>query len=330
MIAWAWAIVVSWQRTRWPTVAFLLALSPAVAFATTVAAPNGMGYAAGLLMWAGLLSACRGRRSAHVPAASAVGASVVVLTHPTGMIWVGGAVLTVLLLVGWRGVREILLGRPLAWAAGIGGVAVVIAFTVAWTLIYAPNAPTANEPLVAETKAIPMVGHVILWIFQTVGVMPNRFGLLWPIVYALWLAPLGFLLARAIRRANRKDRLAGSVAMAVAVLIPTVATVMTYDAVGVAWQGRYELPLLVGIVMLAGEVLDRGAGVASPLVWALVALVAVTSYLCLLCLGLREARGPYDDGRPWQLLLLGIAPALLAVGYALLGRSSRVGSVQAE
>lgn len=330
LIAWAWAMVASRRRTGWPSMAFLLALTPAVAFATTVAAPNGMGFAAGLLMWAGLLSACRNRRSAHAPAASALGAGVVVLTHPTGIIWVGAAVLTVLLLVGWRGVREILLSRPRAWIAGIVCVAVFMAFTVAWTLIYAPNAPTANEPLVAETKEIPMVGHVILWIFQTLGVMPNRFGLLWPIAYAMWLAPLVLLLAGGIRGGNRRERLAGSVAMTIAVLIPTVATVMTYDAVGVAWQGRYELPLLVGLAMLAGEILDRGTDVPGPLAWAVVAVVAVTSYLCLLCLGLREARGPYDDGRPWQLLLVATAPTLLAVGYVLLARASRVGSVQAE
>ena len=119
-----------------------------------------------------------------------------------------------------------------------------------------------------------------------IGVMPNRFGLLWPIAYALWLAPLVFLLVGGIRGGSRRDRLAGSVAMTVAILVPTVATVMTYDAVGVAWQGRYELPLLVGIVMLAGEVLDRGSDLPRPLVWTVVAIVAVTSYLCLLCLGL--------------------------------------------
>lgn len=330
LIAWAWAMVASRRRTGWPSVAFLLALTPAVAFATTVAAPNGMGFAAGLLMWAGLLSACRDRRAAHAPAASAVGAGVVVLTHPTGIIWVGAAVLTALLLVGWRGVREILLGRPRAWVAGIGCVAVVMAFTIAWTLIYAPNAPTANEPLVAETKAIPMAAHVVLWIFQTVGVMPNRFGLLWPIVYALWLAPLVLLLARAIRAGSRRERLAGSVALTVAILVPAAATAMTYQAVGVAWQGRYELPLLVGIVLLAGLVLDGGTDVPQGWLWVVVGIVAVTSYLCLLCLGLREARGPYDDGRPWQLLLGAVAPALLAMGYLLLARASRVRSVKAE
>jgi hypothetical protein len=105
---------------------------------------------------------------------------------------------------------------------------------------------------------------------------------------------------------------------------------MTYQAVGVAWQGRYELPLLVGIVMLGGWVLDQRTDVSRAMAWMVVGIVGVTSYLCLLCLGLREAAGPYADGRPWQPLLWVMAPALLAAGYLLLERASRVRSVQAE
>jgi hypothetical protein len=334
LIAGAWSLLASRQSTAWPSIAMLIATTPAIFFATTVAAPNGVGYAAGLLLWAGLLSAARHPSSSGAPIAGAVGASVLILTHPTGVIWVGASVLTVLVLVGWRGLKAILAARPRAWWASIGVVLVATAGAVVWNVVYQPNAfsaaAVADEPLVAETKAIPMAAHVVLWIFQTVGVMPNRFGLLWPIVYALWLAPLVLLLARAIRAGSRRERLAGSVAMAVAILVPTAATVMTYDAVGVAWQGRYELPLLVGIVMLAGLVLDGGADVSRRLVWVVVVTLAVTSDLCLLCLGLREARGPYDDGRPWQLLLWAAAPALLAGGYLLLAQASRARSVEAE
>ncbi|UUZ59727.1 DUF2142 domain-containing protein [Nocardioides sp. B-3] len=101
MMAWGWVLVASRRRTNWPCVAFLVALTPAIIFATTVAAPNGMSYAAGLLLWAGLLSSRADSRSPTAPAASAVGACVVVLTHTTGIIWVGAAVLTMLCLVGW-------------------------------------------------------------------------------------------------------------------------------------------------------------------------------------------------------------------------------------
>ena len=334
LIAWAWSLVASRQATAWPSLAMLIATTPAIFFATTVAAPNGVGFAAGLLLWAGLLTAWRHHGSSQAPVASAGGACVLILTHPTGVIWVGASVLTVLVLAGWHGLKDILRSRPRAWLASCSIVAAAMAYSVVWNLVYEPNAfsaaAVADEPLVAETKAIPMAAHVVLWIFQTVGVLPNRFDLLWPILYALWLAPLVLLLARAIRAGSRRERLAGSVAMTVAILVPVAATVVTYAAVGVGWQGRYELPLLVGIVMLAGQVLDRGSDVSRRLVWVVVVVLAATSYLSLLCLGLREARGPYDDGRPWQLLLGAVAPAFVAAGYLLLARASRARSVQAE
>lgn len=330
MIAWAWVLVASRSRTRWPSMAFLVVLTPAITFATTVAAPNGASYAAGLLLWSGLLSVRADPRTATAPAASAVGGCVVVLTHTTGIVWLGAAVLTMICLSGWAGVRHILGIQPRAWVASIGCIVVATSFAVAWILVFSPSSPTANEPLVAETKAIPMPAHVVLWIFQTIGVMPNRFGILWPVVYALWLAPLGLILVRAARAGARRERLAGSIAVTIAILVPTLATLLTYETLGVAWQGRYELPLLVGIVMMAGEALDRGAEVPRLLAGPTVILLAVTAYLCLLCLGLREADGPYDDGRPWPLLIWVAAPVLIGTGYLLLTRAIGTCSVESQ
>lgn len=323
MIAWAWALVACRpRRTRWPEVAFLVALTPAITFATSVAAPNGMSYAAGLLLWAALLSVRADAGTATAPAACAVGACVVVLNHTTGIIWVGAAVLTMLCLIGWRGIHDILRVRLHAWIASVGCVMAAMTFTVAWTVLFSPGSPTSQEPLVAETKSIPMAAHAVLWIFQTIGVMPNRFDMLWPVVYALWLVPLVLLLGRGGMVGIKRERFAGAVALGISVLIPVVATWATYEALGVAWQGRYELPLLVGILMAAGEAMDRAAVALRRLFWPIVCLVASTTYACVLCLGLREAAGPHDDGRNWSLLLWAVAPVLIGAGYLLLTRSS--------
>ncbi|UUZ59728.1 hypothetical protein [Nocardioides sp. B-3] len=175
-----------------------------------------------------------------------------------------------------------------------------------------------------------MAAHVILWIFQTIGVMPNRFDILWPGVYALWLVPLVLLLGRGALTSSKRERIAGAVALGISILIPVVATWTTYDSLGVAWQGRYELPLLVGIVMMAGEALERGADAPRLLLRALLILLATTTYLCLLCVGLREADGPYNDGRHWNFLLLVVAPVLIGAGYLLLFRSSQTRSIESQ
>lgn len=336
LMAWAWSLVVSRQATAWPSLAMMIATTPAVFFATTVAAPNGVGYAAGILLWAGLLTAARDRWSSSAPIAGAVGACTLVLTHPTGIVWVGASVLTVMVLSGWSGLKRLLSQRPRTWFGSTAAVVFAMAGAVAWNYIFQPNAfnpaavADAPAPLVAETKAIPMVAHAVLWVCQTIGVMPNRFGLLWLAIYPLWLAPLAFVLLRAGRAATGRERAAGSAALAIAVLVPAVATVTTYETLGVSWQGRYELPLLVGIVMLGGAVLDRGAEIRRSLRVPLIVLLALTQYMCVLCLGLREARGPFDDGRPWALVLWVAVPALLGAGYMLLARASGVTSVQTE
>jgi hypothetical protein len=61
----------------------------------------------------------------------------------------------------------------------------------------------------------------------------------------------------ALRCAERRLRLA-VMAMAAACLVgPVLFTLPTYRDVGVVWQGRYEMPFGVGMLLLAGLALDR-------------------------------------------------------------------------
>ena len=95
---------------------------------------------------------------------------------------------------------------PRAWTAATAVVALAVLVSVAWTLLHAATAPRSGEPLVAETKAIPLPAHAVLWVFQTIGVMPNRFGLMWPVVYALGLVPVVLVLVLGVRAGDRRDR----------------------------------------------------------------------------------------------------------------------------
>jgi hypothetical protein len=62
----------------------------------------------------------------------------------------------------------------------------------------------------------------------------------------------------ALRAGDSRLRFGLSGVVVVALVIPVVTTLRTYDSLGgVAWQGRYELPLLVGLVVLAAYTLDR-------------------------------------------------------------------------
>jgi hypothetical protein len=317
LIAWAWVLARQGARSTAALAALVLVSTPAVIFAGSVVAPNGTQFAAALLLWSALLAASRGVSGPAAPVAAGISAALLLSTHTTGPLWVGLTVVVMLALLGIRGTMAVLRREPRWWAAATALALAAGAASVVWTLSASANTPQAGgEPLSAETKDIGLIPNVILWIFQTIGVMPNRFGILWPVIYLLWLAPLAVFLVWGLRRGQARLVTASLGALALSVAVPAVLTAFTYDQLGYAWQGRYGLPLLVGVVLIAGECLDRSAAVVRPVVLAGgVALVGASHFLSVLCVGLREASGPYDDGRPWTLLLWGVAPLLVGAAY---------------
>lgn len=333
LIACAFTITSSGRRTAWPTAALFVALTPAVFFATVVAAPNGLGFAGALLLWSGLLSSLRteSHRTAAL-CATVVGGMTLTLTHSMSPIWLVATLAAALVAAGGLQIRRLVKERPWACLATASSLVTGLLIAAWWTVYFSPNAPGPAEPLVAETKSIGMAAHVVLWIFQMIGVMPNRFGVLWPLIYALWAVPLLILIMAGIRVGASRHRRALVVVAVVSIVVPTIATLLTFDSMGVAWQGRYGLPLLFGMVLVAGEALDDAdvALRATPRVIG-TALIATAQFLSLLCFGLRESRGAFADGRPWALLLWVVVPTLVAVAYCLmLAASNRRNSVQAQ
>jgi len=324
LLGFAWAILGTGARTPFPAITFMLATTPAVAYSGSVFAPNGVQFASAFVLWAGVLVVLRDRGSGKLAAtACGLGGTLLVVTHTTGTLWLATIMVTTLVLAGWRSLWGIVRTNSRAWTLAVASVVLAGLGAVAWVLGAATNSPGAGgEPLSQETKDIGVVPNVILWVLQTVGTMPYRFGILWPVLYLLWLVPLGTFLVLGFRRADGRHRAAILTVVALSVLVPTVLTVMTYAELGIAWQGRYGLPLLVGALLVAGEALERAAPALRRGALGTVAVVlAVTHYLCVLCIGLRESAGPFDDGRPWTLILSLGAPALVFGGYVLLTRS---------
>ena len=52
LLAWAAVVTSGWARNGWPLLALLVTATPVLIYSTTVASPNGVGYAAGCLLWA--------------------------------------------------------------------------------------------------------------------------------------------------------------------------------------------------------------------------------------------------------------------------------------
>ncbi len=95
------------------------------------------------------------------------------------------------------------------------------------------------------------------WILQAIGAFPLRNDPAPPVVYACYLLLFGAALVLGWRCADRRIRLSIAFVVAVALLFPYISTVASFDQYRAAWQGRYGLPLTIGLVVLAALSLDR-------------------------------------------------------------------------
>jgi Predicted membrane protein (DUF2142) len=305
-----------WARTRWPLVALFGVLTPVAMYTTALPAPNGVEMCGAAGLWAALLGF--GTVDAGVRRRLLVLATVcavpLTLVRGLGPLWLAAIVLVAWLHVGPRRTFVLLRETPRTTAACLGGVALVALAAVGW--IVGGKALTGEETTVGGDPVVETMKQVPLWFLQSVAAFPMRDQPAPAAVYvAGGLAVLALLLAGWMRAA-RRGRSTLLLAFGLALLLPIGLTVMTYESSGVIWQGRYGWPVSMGVVLLAGALLDRRppahrwtgpALVAGWLLWAVAHVVSVTD------LAVDEGRGVLaGDDRwwtlpPWTLGLLALA-----------------------
>jgi hypothetical protein len=177
--------------------------------------------------------------------------------------------------------------RPLTVAAAVvcvGGLA-----CVSWILLAKTNAVAVTGMGSGQAPVGDLVVAQFVWALQTVAAFPLRNESAPVVVYVLWLLPFIALLAVGFRRATMRVRVVGTALLAAWIAVPMTLTLVSYAAEGLAWQGRYALPLAVGLPALAGLALHRHArgpgrrGCATTIV-----LCALAQTVSCVCVALRE------------------------------------------
>jgi hypothetical protein len=254
LLAWGAAVTVGWAKDFWPVAAYLLAATPVVVYSSSVAAPNGLEYAASLLLWASGIALARNLAPRPILPFT-VAASVVLVMHSTGSLWLAIATVTMLLLAPVQHWRQLFFAHRARCQAAVATVAVVGVACVAWVLLAHTNAPdTSGGPGHAPSFGV-VFSENILWPLQAVAAFPMRDQPAPPFVYAALMIPLLALLVVGWRAATRRTKLAITLLVASTIVIPSVLTYLTYAEQGTAWQGRYCLPLYVGMPLLAAHAL---------------------------------------------------------------------------
>lgn len=249
------ATAVSWSRSPSAGIGIAFAATPMLFFLTGGVNSSGPEIAAAIALWAGLGVLLQ---SAEPPRnlvwMSGLAAVSLVAIRRTGVVWVLLIVAIVLVAFGSRERLSALIRRPVVWAwAGATGVA--FGCQLAWLSAVGSlsrGGDNATSPSVASTAAMTFADAYDTIVVQMVG----NFGWLDTpvpaVVVVMWLLGLGTLAAAAVAR--RQIR---ALTAAAATLLATLLTFVAFEVIEAGsrpgfWQGRYSLPLAVGIPIVLG------------------------------------------------------------------------------
>ncbi len=238
-----------------------VAVTPMCLFLGATVNPAGFEISAAFAFWTACLAIVLDRRP--VPTSALVQAVVtgglLVSSRSTGPAW-ALAIAVVALVAAPAGRWRAVLRHPRTWWFA-GATAAVCAAALGWLVLH-PSVVTTHDafPQLADRKValLAVLGMGSQYLHNMIG----DFGWLDApapeVTVVVWYAMTGALLLAALsaRRAARL-RLALLLAALGTAAAPIVLQVPTAADTGLIWQGRYALPVAVGVPLLAGFVAGR-------------------------------------------------------------------------
>jgi hypothetical protein len=263
MLAWAFVTLIRWSRYGLMLAALLACASPMLAHLAGSINPNSLEIAAGIAMFSGAIPLLVGRpERSFKPLVWLTGVSAVLLAslRALGPLWLLAG-LSALLLPQSRTYLRLLWSHRLvkAWTIAIGGS---LAFAVAWTI----GMKTGDVPMPSDGGFRYGYAQAILIYFDSwdnylrglVGVagwfdvfMPNPF-------YWAWICAVASLVILALAVSGWQERWRFFVIFLGGVIAPGVLQVIEVKSTGFISQGRYMMPLLVAVPLLAAFIVERG------------------------------------------------------------------------
>jgi hypothetical protein len=256
--------VASLQRLRGRALAaagLALAVTPTLLYMLGIVNPNAPEVAAAIALWAsGMILVARpmwdGDPGAtfdpRVIARVGVAATVLVLTRQTAPFWFAAIALALVALSS----RDILRRLTRERSARLWGAILLAAlvFQAAWVLIV--------RPLDVSYPQFAVQGGLGVAIQESIGqIYPNYVEMIGALgfmnepvpegVLVLWTAAIGVLVAFAWVFASRRFAWVVGGLIAFVLVVPTALEAARAQEAGLYWQGRYTLPVAVGIPLVA-------------------------------------------------------------------------------
>lgn len=278
------------SRRQAASSAVLLATTPMALFMLAVVNPSGVAIAGAIAVWVTLDDLLRSGRTPWW--LLTLGYAALVLPRNDGLIW-AVLIVAVSALVWRRNPLTLWSALPARNRIAIAAISVAGA---GWAALSGGGlVPVAKPDNLVDTVVMNTGKHLR----EAVGVLGWLDTPLPESMYALWFFAAGLLVMIALVTRDYMRAIGASAALALFVLVGWVLEIVQGRTAGLFWQGRYALPVLVGMVIVAamGSDVDRRIGaVAAAVPGALALVVWNVAFFQQLR---RWAVGQHGSIRPW-------------------------------
>jgi hypothetical protein len=242
-----------------------LAITPMVLFVSSLVNPSALEIAAAVTVWVCglvLISRAHERIDNWLVAGTGIAACAMALSRQLAPLWLGLIGLTLLGLANRAALRNLVRSN---WARLWGLLVVASAMgQVLWNIVVKPLDVSAEgrPPMHLEIGDILEIvtGRTFFRYHEMIGVFGWGDTPTPALTWIPWTAGIVFLVFAAVLWVSRRQLLMLLALLAAVVVVPVLIESATYnEGGGVNWQGRYTLPLAVGVPILAAVALGTTA-----------------------------------------------------------------------
>jgi len=308
----------------------LFAVTPMVLFVGSSVNPNGPEIAAAIALWICglvLVSQASERVDGRLVTAAGIAGCVLALSRQLGPLWIVLIVGTIALFGGRQAIRIVARSNwARLWAAV---VAVCCVAQIGWNVVVGSLGYTRPPHGATDVPTSEIARYTVGGSFDRYKQMIGTFGWLDTpspaFTHVVWTLGVGFLVLVAFTWATRRRLWALLVVIALTVVVPLVLESAVYgDAGGPAWQGRYGLPLAVGVPIVAAMAIAtsrRGRDLDSSRLYVSAAILVVVAHVLAFAQNLRRYTVGYDgEIQYWKHPVWSppLSPLLITVAYTSL------------
>lgn len=338
LLASALVTILRYSKYRLPLAGLLVAVTPMTGHMAGAVNPNGLEIAAGVAFFAAAIPLLIGRaagRTSGVLWLAGISAVLMAMLRTTGLLYLAFGFLALLLPIKFAQLKSLWRSKP----TRIWGI--LLALTAMTSAIWIVKMEATdlgdfnlNGRILSFSQSTMFTfGLFRQYLDEIVGVTGWLDTNMAPPIYLAWEAAAAGLILIAILYGTRTDKCRLFTIFLGGFALPMGMQIYYANTVGFITQGRYLLPMLVGLVLLAGFIAEEngfGAGQSRKLVRLYAMGLLPIHFACLMYTMMRWQRGmPYRAdkmgftsfnpfGGAWQPQLGTVLPVALEVAGLLL------------